>query len=173
MQEFIYRPRSGDRVFADRTSEFRSPNAAPVETYAGLLNQPGRSGADDGAVILWAGDMHPQCADCRRGHLRWAEGGYVPWHRICDVCGSHWDLHPITWGVTRLDDGTLARWIDGNGYAPLDPTGPLAGSGKTWRDFLALITQEMWATAAEPDRRRQMADSVTVCGAWARRARFY
>lgn len=34
------------------------------------------------------------CADCHRGVLRWAEAGYVPWHRICGACGSHWDLHP-------------------------------------------------------------------------------
>lgn len=60
-----------------------------------------REARDDGKTILWIGDMLPVCADCGTGHLQWAEGGYVPWHRICDVCGSHWDLHPVTWGPAR------------------------------------------------------------------------
>ena len=44
------------------------------------------------------------CADCGVGPLVWAEAGYVPWHRICSVCGSHWDLHPIAWGPARPRD---------------------------------------------------------------------
>jgi hypothetical protein len=72
-----------------------------------------------------------------------------------------------------MEDGALARRIDGAGFVALDPEEPLGGSGKTWVDFLALITPEMWAAAAEPARMRQMGYSVTVRGAWARRARFY
>ena len=67
-----------------------------------------REAEDDGAVILWAGDHTPKCSDCCCGHLLWAEAGYMPgympWHRICDVCGSHWDLHPTYWGPTQPSD---------------------------------------------------------------------
>jgi hypothetical protein len=35
------------------------------------------------------------------GILRWAEAGYVPWHRICDRCGSHWDMYPIRVYIDR------------------------------------------------------------------------
>lgn len=61
---------------------------------------------------------------------------------------------------------------NGQGYVPLDPAAALGESGKTWGDFLALITPEVWAAAADPARVRQMANSVVVSGAWARRARF-
>jgi len=37
----------------------------------------------------------PRCVDCGAGRLTWAEGGYVPGHRICGHCGSHWDLDPV------------------------------------------------------------------------------
>lgn len=61
-----------------------------------------REARDDGAIIVHAGAADgPTCADCGRGHLRWAEAGFVAWHRICDVCGSHWELHPIVWGPAR------------------------------------------------------------------------
>lgn len=63
-----------------------------------------REAEDDGKTLLHAGDFTPICSDCERGHLQWAEAGYVPWHRICDVCGSHWDLHPIGWGPARAGD---------------------------------------------------------------------
>lgn len=39
-------------------------------------------------------NVQPLCDDCHSGHLVWAEAGYVPWHRICNYCGSHWDLYP-------------------------------------------------------------------------------
>jgi hypothetical protein len=154
----------------------RSPNAAPVETYQELIGAPARYGPDDGAVILHAGDMLPRCVDCQRGHLEWSEArflrevlaGHEPWHRICDVCGSQWRLHPLVWGVTRLDDGSPARWVDGRGFIPFEPSEPIGESGKAWGDFLTLTTPEMWLAAAAPERRAQMANSVTVTGCWAR-----
>jgi hypothetical protein len=187
----------------------------PVGSYSELLSIPSRERKDDGAVILWAGDFTPLCADCKTGHLQWAEGGYVPWHRICDVCGSHWDLHPVTWGPCKPDERALeqmtrraadlagpqewcevcdykggqdkcpthrrepipdpeyVRFVDGAGYVPLNPAEPLGESGKTWGELLALVTPEHWRIAAEPDRVRQMANSVVVPCAWARRARLY
>lgn len=63
-----------------------------------LYKIPARKARDDGRILLHAGGDDPVCADCGVGHLLWAEAGYVPYHRICDVCGSHWDLHPIMWG---------------------------------------------------------------------------
>jgi len=69
--------------------------------YGELVSQPTRGAEDDGAIILHAGEHPPQCRDCSCGHLLWAEAGYVPWHRICDRCGAHWELHPIRWGPAR------------------------------------------------------------------------
>ena len=64
-----------------------------------LYGIPCRTAVDDGKTLLHAGhgmgDFSPVCPDCGTGILQWAEGGFVPWHRICDTCGSHWDLHPI------------------------------------------------------------------------------
>lgn len=39
------------------------------------------------------------------GIMRWAEAGYVPWHRICDRCGEHWDLHLIRIQILRYSGG--------------------------------------------------------------------
>jgi hypothetical protein len=71
-------------------------------TSGDLLALPTRERDDDGAIILHVGDHSPTCSDCGRGTLRWAEGGYVPWHRICDTCGSHWDLHPLGLGIAYV-----------------------------------------------------------------------
>jgi hypothetical protein len=83
-----------------------------------------RERADDGTILVHAGASDcPPCPDCGRGRLQWAEAGYVSWHRICDTCGSHWDLHPITWGPARPsrpiespraqhDDGCDVYWED-------------------------------------------------------------
>jgi hypothetical protein len=179
---------------------------------ADLYSIPYRCEADDGRIILHVGNFSPRCADCRRGTLQWAEAGYVPWHRICDHCGSHWDLHPITWGPARPRDtmprlvGTgvyhcghqvtdppwcetcqdevpeitreepvpaVVRWVDGVGDVPIDPTEPLGESGQTWGDLLALVKEEHWAEASRPERVRQMAGSVVISCAWARRSQFY
>lgn len=75
-----------------------------------IYDIPSRETVDDGSTILHAGDHSPTCADCGVGTLQWAEAGYVPWHRICDVCGSHWDLHPITWGPARARRAKAAEW---------------------------------------------------------------
>lgn len=73
-----------------------------------------REAGDDGKVVLAAGvdsydpgghlgahpAVAPLCGDCGVGRLAWAEAGHVPFHRICNVCGSHWDAHPISMGPT-------------------------------------------------------------------------
>lgn len=77
-----------------------------------LYELPTRERRDDGAIILHVGDLAPVCSDCGRGHLQWAEAGYVPWHRICDTCGSHWDLHPLGMGIAfvpQLETSTCRR----------------------------------------------------------------
>jgi hypothetical protein len=147
----------------------RRAEAPAADVYA----IPYRESADDGRTILHAGDHSPICADCGRGTLQWAEAGYVPWHRICDVCGSHWDLHPITWGPARSPEwrDDLVRWVQGRGEIPLDRAEPISDDcPHTWGDLADLCTAEHWATA-ERDADR-MAGQVVVPGAWARRARF-
>jgi hypothetical protein len=78
-----------------------------LKAYSDLLDQPGEYRDDDGirheVFCQRCADEeephtnclreHPVCGDCSKGTLCWAEAGYVPWHRICDHCGSHWDLH--------------------------------------------------------------------------------
>lgn len=142
---------------------------------------------DDGTLILWAGDLQPLCS-CGKGHMIWAEAGYVPWHRICDACGSHWDLHPVVWGPMIPSEGYLlavgnghkpaaeyTRWVDGPGEIPLNKSEPLGQSGKTWGDLLAIITPEQWESARENHRlnKWRYAGSIVVPCAWARRARFH
>lgn len=98
----------------------------PMGAYSDLLLQETREQQDDGRIILHAGDCQPICADCEVGRLQWAEAGYVPWHRICDRCGSHWDLHQITWGPAkpRQRRPTLVRVPDKYlcGHRPMDPS---------------------------------------------------
>jgi hypothetical protein len=154
----------------------RSRKKQPATSYEQLLRSPTRVGPDDGTVELSAtleeNGGQPACRDCKRGKLVWAEAAYVPWHRICDICGSHWDLHPLQFGVL-LEHGGFMRWVDGRGRIPLERGQTIAESGKTWGDLLDLITPTMWTGAAEPERVLRTANLVAVGGAWARRARFY
>jgi hypothetical protein len=174
--------------------------ANPVTTYDALLSLPYREASDDGKVTLstamddWGGS--PLCGDCQAGHLQWAEAAYTAWHRICGICGSHWDLHPIQWGPMRATQQVLdqissgiicdvhrnhshtvksdyVRFRSGKGFVPLDPAEAIGESGKAWGDLLALITPEVWAAAEAPARVQRMAGMAVVSGAWARRARFY
>ncbi len=71
----------------------RAHDAPPVD-YHDVYDLPARHEDDDGAILV-SGGLDPTCADCERGTLCWAEAGHVPWHRICNVCGSHWELHPV------------------------------------------------------------------------------
>lgn len=88
--------------------------------------------------------------------------GLCPVHRICDACGSAWDLHPISFGPTLFDSSLFrympgkrvrklasaatadapkyVRFVDGPGFIVLDPVEPLGESGHTWGDLLALVT---------------------------------
>lgn len=123
--------------------------------------------ADDDGRIIVAGGNFPICPDCGRGHLQWAEAGYVPWHRICDVCGSHWDLHPVTyikWGAddpwTGMDERGVIQDMD-----LMDPD-PRLPDGVTHRILLEHAREH-----AEPNGDREDQKIASAC--WAQRARFY
>ena len=50
---------------------------------------------DDGKQIECGTESWPDkipCPDCGKEFIAWAEDGYVPGHRICHFCGSHWSL---------------------------------------------------------------------------------
>lgn len=72
--------------------------AEPVTDYAALLD--GSEHAiehhdDDGREALCGTEPWPTdvpCPDCELGPIAWAEAGFVPGHRICPWCGSHWSL---------------------------------------------------------------------------------
>lgn len=53
-----------------------------------------RSAEDDGSCAwLPPGTVKAHCLDCG-GDLVGAEAGFVPYHRVCMSCGSHWSLTP-------------------------------------------------------------------------------
>lgn len=155
----------------------------------------GREARDDGSIILHAGDLTPTCSDCRQGKLQWAEAGYVPWHRICDHCGSHWDLHPMGLVLLQVPHdeprdllpskrehySVPAVWLDRVGYVRIDAD-TLIGSerpspydtprpGRRWVELLELVTDEMIERAIAEQGRTGNVPHVPIC--WARRARFY
>jgi hypothetical protein len=123
---------------------------APATDYAALVDQPTRAVADDGTVIVHVGDpTSVTCVDCGVGRLRWAEAGHVPGHRICDRCGSHWDLRVVR---IRLGHDPTERVPCPDGPAP------------TWGDFYERFYErvsELGPLTGAP-----------LTGAWARRARY-
>lgn len=161
----------------------------PADDYADLLDQDTYYAPDDGAIILHVGDPLPICADCGSGRLQWAEAGYVPWHRICDICGSHWDLHPLGMGIAllpvtdpaqqdlppsarRIVGEQPAQWIDGPGWVPLSAADPIQGAdGHTWGELIQLV-DDTHRRAAETLKVQTMGVPC-VAAYWARRARFY
>lgn len=169
----------------------RRSNTPAVDLY----RIASRERPDDGATILHVGASAPTCSDCGHGRILWAEGGYVSWHRICDVCGSHWDEHSLGMGIALVEVPAVeprnlppsrrphsvvpSRWIDGQGWVALDLTAEIMGGrrespegiGRTWGELLALVTEPM-RDAARADRARTMGvPCVPAC--WLRRARFY
>lgn len=104
--------------------------AEPVGSYNELLGQPTAYAEDDGALAgpwLANGRSGPSWNEGRcpcGGTLCWAEAGYAPWHRVCDRCGSHWEMRPVTLFTSRgrpageriagyrLPDGAVVRGID-------------------------------------------------------------
>jgi len=60
-----------------------------------MYHLPNRHAKDDDKQVECGTESWPTevtCPDCKKSHIRWAEDGYVPGHRICPVCGSHWSL---------------------------------------------------------------------------------
>lgn len=132
---------------------------------------PSESASDDGASIAHVGNEPIVCTDCNRGHLQWAEAGYTPWHRICDSCGSHWDLHPIVWGPTFDPDGSIYRWVDGSGKVEIRPDEQvIQNSTVTWGDLLVRVTRDH---ITEAKANQALAGMVVIPCAVAIRARFY
>jgi hypothetical protein len=135
-----------------------------------LYHLPIRECQDDGQTLVHAGDWNAKCPDCAHGRLRWAEAGYVAWHRICDCCGSHWDLRPVQLVVDR--DGEVRPVCDAGAWEPPSEDGPISGQpgAPSYCVLLMLVTPEMVAEA------RQKAGQFAVPmidGCWAQRARFY
>lgn len=133
----------------------------------GLYGIPYRTVEDDGKTFM-AGGQEPLCPDCCVGHLRWAEAGYVPWHRICDVCGSHWDLHPamyIQWGNDAPWTGESRKGTIIN-VTQMDPD-DLLPSGITHAEMLRLAID----AGTQPNGNRE--DQWIASACWFQRARCY
>lgn len=53
---------------------------------------PNKSAVDAWASVTDVPCPVPKCP----GYVRWAEAGYVPGYRICDICRRHY----LAWGTT-------------------------------------------------------------------------
>lgn len=68
-----------------------------VESYQDLMGLPKKIASDDGKIVITDKKSCPMdvaCGDCGTT-VRWAEANFVPMHRICPKCGSHWELSTI------------------------------------------------------------------------------
>lgn len=116
---------------------------------------------DDGAIVGpwltadagWGADEGP--CPCG-GIMRWAEAGYVPWHRICDRCGSHWDMRPVT------------IYVDRHARKPCPPRTEEYVADGGYKAAQAVYEQ----VRPEHISADVLADGA-IYGGWARRARFY
>lgn len=147
----------------------RSKRKRPAAGHK-LYCLPVRECPDDGKTLVHVGTVSAKCPDCALGRLRWAEAGYVAWHRICDCCGSHWDLHPVRLVVDR--DGTVRPVCESGTWEAPTEDGPIGGmpGAPAYLMLLALVTEQMVNEA------RQKAGQFAVPmieGCWARRARMY
>jgi hypothetical protein len=71
------------------------PLPEPVGSYDELLDLYQHEGADDGRQADCGTEPWPDdvlCPDCGQAPVLWAEAAFVPGHRICPWCGSHWNL---------------------------------------------------------------------------------
>lgn len=152
---------------------------------------PSRTAEDDGRLHIWITDSRAHWSwnegPCPCGGImRWAEAGYVPWHRICERCGSHWDLHPVTIYLRPYD-----RVPTITGYA-LDDVRPIHSiidpptmirrtDGSLWLAEMDASSEAETADLRQRVRALLTGDMITVdmCqhgaiyGGWARRARFF
>jgi hypothetical protein len=167
------------------TTRVGRPRRRTARTYHELLALPSREQPDDGLVLGpwvttaesgWDWNEGP-CA-CG-GILRWAEAGYGPWHRICDRCGSHWELNLIT--LVPHDDlseiaprprGVLPV-IAGD---PCQPCGIIQRGGQPCQvvppDVLPFY--EAARALVRPEHiTDEVLDHGVLYGGWASRARFY
>lgn len=144
-----------------------------------IYSLPNREAPDDGAIVLGVSPLI--CSDCGRGRLIWAEAGYVPWHRICECCGSHWDEHPVDYYLEpvpaeeprdlppskREQVGWLIR--TSRFREPAGPVSDLEGA-PLHSSLMALITRDHCVAAATEAPGR---GAPVIHAAWATRARLY
>jgi hypothetical protein len=80
----------------------RARRKNPPKSYSELLSLPYRVANDDGKQVECGTRPWPTnviCPDCERAIVMWAEACYTPGHRICPLCGSHFELcSPATKG---------------------------------------------------------------------------
>jgi hypothetical protein len=136
-----------------------------------IYSLPHREAEDDGKILLSANHAEMKCGDCGRGTLMWAEAGYVPWHRICGHCGSHWELHPVQYFINERTEKLLTETGTGVLHAP-DPAEPVS------QEEGAPPHSVLLGLIMAPDvlaRARAEANGGTPCieAGWARRARLY
>jgi hypothetical protein len=155
---------NGYTTFVGRSKRKRAATGKKLYTL------PIRECPDDGKTLLHAGDWNAKCPDCALGKLRWAEAGYVPWHRICDCCGSHWDLHPVQLAVDR--DGEVRPVCEASAWEPPSEDGPIGGTvgAPTYGLLLMLVTEQM-VNEARQKAGQFAVPMIEAC--WARRARLY
>lgn len=146
-----------------------SRRTRPVGTYEALLRLPSRLAEDDGLIAgpwitvadsAWPWNEGP--CPCGRGVMRWAEAGYVAWHRICDVCGSHWEMHPVTIHVSPGPDAEV-----GSAAAMERAKAQYAAEVEAAKRLLPEDTRRRLAEGWEEDQLHELGEDGRPVGVWA------
>lgn len=137
-----------------------------------LHRLPYRESDDDGRMLLHIGDFLPSCPDCTDGTLRRATESHSWQHRICDGCGSHWQLHRLEY-VLR---GRIEQRIEidlgcfHGGLREPDRAEHICGEeSPTHGALLSLLRPHHLAEAMA----RANGGLAYIEACWARRERFY
>lgn len=140
---------------------------SPATDYKTLLDMEYEERPDDDLIVYtiardqdcsWNEGVCP-CG----GIMRWAEAGYVPWHRICDRCGAHWELHPVTVYLRQVPEAKPANIPPGEGRE-INPE-----VRRRREAVLRLLAGSMNTKLISPEE----ATHGAIYGSWAQRARIY
>lgn len=76
------------RIGTERRTNFKNV------VYDELVDSPTKYVEDDGLLVKLGKEPWPEaeCPDCHKCNVLWAEACYVPGHRICPCCGSHFSI---------------------------------------------------------------------------------
>jgi len=155
--------------YTTRVGTARRRNTA---TSLGLQCLTYRESEDDGRMVLHIGDFAPLCPDCSHGTLKQAHASYSWQHRICDGCGSHWELHRLEYLLRRQAEDRIEIDLGcfRGGLREPNQAEQIAGEGSpTHGALLGLLQPPHFAKAIA----RAKGGLAHIDACWARRERFH